>query len=212
MIRPTNKWSIKTMTYTERKNNERLASFKQATETFKGEYRKIPENPNYWAFSDGRIYSYNSRLFLKPANHVLGYHFAGKFTINGVNRLRLTHTVITHTFLGPCPLNHEVNHINGIKTDNRIENLEYVTRSENMNKAWQNGLMEKTRTSMKERKGERNGRAILSESEVREIIELKANKTKTKAIAKKYGMSLRAIYSIFSGRTWSHVTGFKKCA
>ncbi len=41
------------------------------------------------------------------------------------------HRLVLEAFIGPCPKSHEANHLNGIKSDNRIENLEWVTRSEN---------------------------------------------------------------------------------
>lgn len=50
------------------------------------------------------------------------------------------HRLVMAAFVGPCPANKEVNHKNGIKTDPRLENLEYVTRKENMQHAWAMGL------------------------------------------------------------------------
>jgi hypothetical protein len=52
----------------------------------------------------------------------------------------LVHLLIADTFLGIVPEGLEVNHINGIKTDNRIENLEYVTRQMNIQHSFRTGL------------------------------------------------------------------------
>lgn len=50
------------------------------------------------------------------------------------------HRLVALAFIGPLPRRHEINHKNGIKTDNRPANLEYVTKSENQLHALRTGL------------------------------------------------------------------------
>lgn len=52
----------------------------------------------------------------------------------------LAHRLIWESVFGPIPRGLEINHKNGVKTDNRIRNLEAVTRSENMRHAYRLGL------------------------------------------------------------------------
>ncbi len=82
-------------------------------------------------FRDGRI-SCTERegQIYKLGNMTSGYLFAHVF-INGKGKNVSAHRLAALTFI-PNPLNKpQINHINGIKTDNRIENLEWCTRSEN---------------------------------------------------------------------------------
>lgn len=73
-----------------------------------------------------------------------------------VNRTRrcdvAVHRLIWWHTYGPIPAEMQLNHINGVKTDNRITNLELVTPSENNKHAYRLGL--------RDAKGDKNGRAI----------------------------------------------------
>lgn len=61
----------------------------------------------------------------------------GYAQIHGAGRKKLAlHRMVAATFLAPDPLRTFVNHKNGIRSDNRVENLEWVTHSENLRHAY----------------------------------------------------------------------------
>lgn len=61
----------------------------------------------------------------------------------------LVHRLVLEAFVGPCPPGYETNHGNGQKADNTLANLEYVTPSQNLQHAWDTGLMPRTRRHYK---------------------------------------------------------------
>lgn len=89
----------------------------------------------------------------------------------------------------------EVNHINGIKTDNRAENLEWCTKSENNKHAFETGL--------KCHKGEKHPRSKLTFKEINEIKYLCKHGVFThKDIGKFYGVGRAIVGHIKNGIRW----------
>lgn len=90
----------------------------------------VPDFPNYIATKEGKIYSIRSKLFLKPSS-TRAYEWVS-LSNNGVEKQTSVHRLIAKIFI-PNPKNLPVvNHKNLNKRDNRIDNLEWVTASENI--------------------------------------------------------------------------------
>lgn len=70
-----------------------------------------------------------------------GYSRVG-LQVNNKCKSFLVHRLVAQTFIENPLDKPQVNHINGIKNDNRVENLEWATRFENMKHAYDNGLLE----------------------------------------------------------------------
>ena len=103
--------------------------------------KEIKDFPGYYITEDGRVFSdKQSKLKeLKLSKNKYGYL---RIVLNRVSRD--IHRLVAKAFI-PNPQNKkEVNHINGIKNDNRLENLEWATSSENRQHAFDTGLKKYT--------------------------------------------------------------------
>lgn len=101
--------------------------------------KEYPKNKNYIVYEDGRILSKRFNKFLTPKHNWDGYNRLAIWE-HGKNVCIGWHRIVAETYI-PNPENKPfVNHKNGIKTDNRPENLEWVTQKENIQHAWRTGL------------------------------------------------------------------------
>jgi hypothetical protein len=112
-------------------------------------WKKIPSLDGlYEASNFGRIKSYNTHYHKKEAkilslnNNGNGYLY---FTISIKNKRRnvYVHRAVCEAFNATIKEMNFVNHLNGIKNDNRIENLEWCNSSMNMRHAFDTGLCPK---------------------------------------------------------------------
>jgi len=116
----------------------------------------------------------------------------------GSVRTMKVHRLVALTFLPrPTDLDAvEVNHINGNKSDNRAENLEWVTRTQNIRHALRSGIVIPKR-------GEDHARAKLTAPQVEDIRSRLAKGEGPKAISADYPVGENQIQHIAHGRRWT---------
>jgi len=106
------------------------------------------------------------------------------------------HRLIAAAFIGPCPEKGEVNHKDGVKTHNDLENLEYTTRSGNAKHAAANGLL---------RRGERVVGSKLTAADVQAIRALRLQGWTYRALSERFKVSHGTIGPILARKWWKHV-------
>jgi len=151
-------------------------------------WREIPGWP--YAVSDhGRVQRIDTGRILKPSN-TFGYKKLALWR-NGVPWSVLVHKLVTLVFIGPRPDGKEVNHLNGDKGDNRIENLEYVSKSENNLHAIR---------VLGKRLGESHGNAKVN-NEVVKVIRHMRGRHSQELLGRLFGISVSQVSRIMSGKS-----------
>jgi hypothetical protein len=105
------------------------------------------------------------------------------------------HALVALAFLGPRPDGMQVHHKNGLKLDNRLANLMYVSASRNTQHAYDEGFAAR---------GERHYRSRLTEDAVREIRAARGRVSK-RELARMYGVHPSTIGGVWTKRNWKHV-------
>jgi len=158
-------------------------------------WAEIPNAEGYEASHKGEIRNKKTGRILKQFLGNDGY-----LRIQIAGKTRLVHRLIADTYLVKPDGKDFVNHMDGDKQHNNVGNLEWVTRSENMEHAYRHGL--------KNSIGYKNGRSKLKMDDVAFIRKNYVPGDKefgATALAKKYGVARQTISAVASGQNWGDI-------
>ncbi len=173
------------------------------------EWRSVCGNPAYEISSLGRLRC-GDRHIKGSVSKSTGYRRTA-IAIDGKRREVSFHVMAAVAFIGPRPDDHEVNHIDHDKLNNRRENLEYLTKSDNQRYAWAMGRGPRGERHGRHTKpdqsarGERVNTAKLTDSDVRSIRAARCNGASYAQIGAQFNISTSQAFNIASGAQWKHV-------
>ena len=122
-------------------------------------------------------------------------YFVVSQKIDGKRPKVFAHRLIGMAFVPGYKKELTINHINGIKTDNRLDNLEWISRSDNTKHQWEIGLVDL--------RGEKSSSNKLSQKQVLHIREALKKGVSANSLAIIANLSPSLIYLIGNGKRWA---------
>ena len=172
-------------------------------------WKIIEEFPKYLVSNKGRIKILSTledkKVFVKDDGYI------ATTLVNGKQSYKYVHRLVAEAFVKNKHNKPQVNHINGIKGDNRAENLEWVTPAENIRHAIDTGLLkykkkEKEIKNSKYSLGEEVNGSKLTPEEVIEIRVLwEYREYKQTELADMFNVDPRTINHVITRRQWKHI-------
>jgi hypothetical protein len=173
------------------------------------EWRSIPISglEGFEVSSEGFVRNPRTETIMTPSDNGKGYQQVCLF-LGRSNKPRTktvgVHRAVAVAFLGPRPEGSHVNHKDGDKRNNSVENLEYVTPKENVRHAYANGLVtkeSKVRGAIKAAATRRR----LTEVQVRDLLNRAASGESRKALAAAFGLHENHLSQIVRGAIYATV-------
>jgi hypothetical protein len=174
------------------------------------EYRDITDHPGYRSGSNGSIWSCwagGRYARIDPGK----WHELKPFAVgrdphkylavdlhggNGKGTMLKVHSLVLTAFVGPMPEGMECRHLDGNKFNNRLDNLTWGTRKENMGDRLRHGTYHR---------GSRHCHAKLTEDRVREIWAARKDATLME-LGERFGVHHVTILRILKREVWTHVS------
>lgn len=165
--------------------------------------KPVPNFPDYYCSKDGDIFSSKGKTLKKLNSTIKKYKQAYRkarlyvtLRKNNKSYRKFVHQVVMLTFVGDYPEGKEINHIDGNPLNNKLENLEYVSSSENTRHAFKNGLNKNA--------GDNHYIAKLDDIKVLTILTLEENSNLTK-LSEHFKVARSTIQDVVKNRTWKHI-------
>lgn len=158
---------------------------------------KIPDFPEYFASVGGHIKS-TKQGKCKILKHIIsrdGHHYVFLYK-NGKQYKTWVHRAILNSFIGLCMAGHEARHLDGNPHNNKLNNLLWGTRLENMKDRKIHGTQQR---------GEYHASAKLTEKNVVEI-KSRISHISTRKLGREYGVSHTTIRRAALGIKWSYLS------
>lgn len=135
------------------------------------EFIPLRIDSNYGVSMKGEVMSYRRNKLLKP-NVVTGGYLTVTLSTNGMKKQCLIHRLVAQTFIPNPKKLPVINHLNGIKSDNRVSNLEWCSQKKNIEHSWEKGLSKRIynnpKKSKKVRQIDRDGNIVNTFPSMRE--------------------------------------------
>ena len=168
------------------------------------EWQGITDFPDYAVSNMGRLkritegFNTKAGLIMSQSPNEKGYLMVSLPDGNGKRRTRKVHLLVLAAFIGPRPPGKEGNHQDKIKSNNRADNLEWITHAENMHHSHRHGH--------RFLRGEESRLSLLKDEQVYEIKNLLGKGDLTlREIGEQYGVKKGTIHAIKAGRNWAHI-------
>lgn len=157
------------------------------------------EKSEYTVDTLGRIYSKHTNKYLKPFPNPSGYLLVDLHH-NGKSHTMQVHRIVAIAFIPNPEILPTVNHKNGDKSKNSVDNLEWMSRLDNVRHAWRTGLA-------KPRYGTDNPANVYTEDQIHEVCALiEMDQLTNHEIAERCGVNVTLIRDIKYRGKWKQIS------